>query len=241
MDSDDTITTINDTTEAYQVARCIRQAYFDMIEDLNPPEQYSLFEVTDSGTSTKPTLMTVPTDVNKIVWIKYNKIRDGETVNRFETIDFMPMDQFLNRMYQLDTDESNVGSYTVDFNGDNIQVNYVNDRAPTYYTSLANDNYILFDSYDSTIDGYLDNGKTIAYGRKIITFNLEDSFIPVLDENYFSRLLNEAKVLAFAELKSTDHAIANRNAKRSRNRSVAQKYKLQTDSDFNQLPYFGRK
>lgn len=235
----DEVSSITDTAEATQVAHCIRQAYYDLIEDLDPPELYSLFELTETD-SGSPTLMSVPSDVNSLRWVKYNKIMSGETDPLFEEVKFLPFETFIDRMNRLNTDSSNISSYSVSIGSDTMLMKYYNDRSPTYYTTFGNDLQILFDSYDSDVDTYLTADKTEAYGRKAVTFALSDATTPTLDEPFFSRLLNEAKVLAFAELKSVDHALANRNARRSRNR-VKAKYRIQIESDFDQLPSFGRR
>jgi|SRR3990167_3718967 len=240
MDSDE-VNSINDTTEAQQVARCIRQAYYDLIDDLDPPEHYSMFELTDSGDNAKPTLMTVPADINLVRWVKYNKIANGETAPNYQYIEFLPMDDFLRMMYNLNIDESNIASFDITIDSDSIAVNYINDHSPTYYTCFGDDNTLIFDSYDVAVDTRLAKAKTICYGKKLITFSLSDSTTPDLDEPYFVRLLNEAKLLTFAELKSTDHAIANRNARRSRTKSEARKYRVKKESYFDQLPNFSRK
>lgn len=240
MDSDE-VTSISDTTESMQVARIVRQAYFALIEDLDPPEHYSLFELTDSGDNSKPTYMTVPTDVTSLLWVKYDKILDGETAPNIKPVTFMAMDQFLQNMYSLSTDNSNVGTYDITVGSDNIPVFYTDDKAPTYFTSFGDDEILLFDSYDAEVDTRLMKAKTVAYGRKTATFTLSDEFTPDLDEPYFVRLLNEAKQLAFAQLKSVDHVIAGRTAQRSRTRNTAKKYRVQKESHFDQIPNYGRK
>jgi hypothetical protein len=238
MDSDE-VTSISDTTEATQVARCIRQAYYDLIEDLNPPEHYSQFELTEtSGAS--PTMMTVPSDINKLISIKYDKIADGETAMNYQDVKYLPMKTFMDRMYSLNVDETNVGTYDITVSSDTIPILYIDDKAPEYYTTFGEDETVLFDSYDSAVDSYLRKAKTICYGKKAIAFSLVDGTTPDLDEPYFSRLLNEAKVLAFAELKSVQHAVADRNARRSRSRTQADKFRIKRESDFDQLPHFGR-
>lgn len=240
MDSDE-VNSLADTTESLQVARIVRQAYYDLINDLDPPEHYLQFELDASGDGTKPTLMTVPEDISKVIWVKYDCHTTDDVDPLYQTIDFMEKDEFLQRMYLLRASEDNVDSFnitTVDAN--TIPIYCFNDRAPLYYTCL-DDKTIIFDAYDKTIDSTLQKNKTVCYGKKSVTFSLEDTYIPDLDENSFSRLLNDAKSLAFAELKSITHMIAERNSKRSRERSFKNKFRVVANSDFAQLPNFGRK
>ncbi len=240
MDSDE-VNSISDTTEALQVARIVRQTYYDLIDDLDPPEHYTQFELDASGDITKPTLMTVPTDVSKVEWVKYDCHTSTDTDPLYQTINFMDKNSFLQRMYLLKLSDDNVDTYDITtIDSSSIPIYYQNDRAPNYYTCL-DDNTIIFDSYDKTIDSTLQKNKTVCYGKKTIAFDLTDDATPNLDENSFARLLNEAKSLAFAELKSVAHNIAERNSKRSRQRSFKNKIRVVGASDFDQLPNFGRK
>lgn len=239
MDSDE-ITAISDTTEAGQVVRCIRQSYYALIEDLDPPQHYVTFTLTAGGSSA-PTILLIPDTISKMMWVKYNKISLTDTSNNYEEVRFMPKHEFFDRMYLLDGSETNVGSFNYQSTGMNMPLFYRNDRAPTYYTSFDNAGTVIFDSIDTSVDSFLTADKNIAYGRKTITYDLDDDFVPDLEEPMFSRLLNEAKILAFAELKSVDHAIANRNAQRSRNRSPENKFRTRHMSDFDQLPNFARR
>lgn len=240
MDGDE-VNSISDTTEALSVARIIRQAYFDLVEDAKLPSHYTVFELNPSLNAGQPTLMRIPDDINKVVWVKYNTIMSTETAPIYQEVQFLPKDTFLDRMYQLSTDDSNVGSFefsTVD--SSSISLYYIDDKAPQFYTTLDNST-ILFDSYDKDVDDTLQKSKTVCYGRRNISFPLVDTTAPELDDALFTRLLNDAKELAFAELKSISHAIAGRNSKRSRNRTVKDKYRLVEESDYDKLPYYGRK
>ena len=240
LDSDE-VNSINDTSESLQVARIIRQAYFDLVEDSKTPKHYTVFELNASGDATKPTLMTIPSDINKIEWIKYNIITSTETAPNYVEIQFLPKGTFFEQMYAMSTDESYIDTFDIStVDSSTVAVMYRNDKAPQYYTNLDNYN-IIFDSYDATVDTTLQKSKTVCYGRKSITFDLSDSTTPDLDDSLYPRLLNDAKELAFAELKSVSHAIANRNSKRARSRSLYDKYRTEKESDFDQLPYFGRR
>jgi hypothetical protein len=68
-----------------------------------------------------------------------------------------------------------------------------------------------------------------------------DTFIPQLDNNIFPLLLNEAKSLAFLELKQQPHVKAEQEIKRQI--SSLQKFKAVTKqpTDFERLPNFGRR
>ena len=73
MDADE-VNSITDTVEAQQVAKIVRTVYMDIMERANLPEHYGLVNLQASGTTLKPVLMTVPSSVQDIIWIKYDCI-----------------------------------------------------------------------------------------------------------------------------------------------------------------------
>lgn len=240
MDADE-INSINDTTEALQVARIIRQSYLDLVEDTKPASHFVPFELNASVDISKPVLMTVPAGINKVLWIKYNIQAVGATAPDYVYMDYLDRETFLERMSHLNLDDTYVDSLEFpSTNSSNITLLFRNDGPPQFYTDLDN-NTIMFDSYDSDVDTTLQKSKTICYGRRNVDLILSDDTVPDLDDSMFPRLLNEAKELCFAELKSVSHAVANRNARRGRSRSTRDKFRSTTLSDFDQLPNFGRK
>lgn len=240
MDGDE-VNSITDTVEATQVAHAIRQTYYDIVSRMDLPENYSFFELEASGTSTKPTLMTLPTDVNSVQWIKYNKIADGDTAPRFEDVTFLELGEFMQRMYLLNTDDDNVASFDHTLNGDSITFFYRDDKAPDFYTTF-DDYTFIFDSYDVEVDSTLQKTKSQGYGEIIPTFDLDDATTPDLDANMFSMLINEAKSMCFADLKQSQNATAERRARRALISS--QKKKRNIDSmrpAMYDLPNYGRR
>jgi len=70
MDSDE-VNSINDTTEASQVAECIRTTYNSLVSRLNLPANNQLISLTASTDATQPTVMTMPDGVQRLDWVKY--------------------------------------------------------------------------------------------------------------------------------------------------------------------------
>ncbi len=239
MDSD-SVNTIYDSVEAQQVATVVRTVYFDIIDRANLPEHYTVVNLTSSVDNAKPVLMTVPSTVSKIEWVKYDKQTVDDTRIDMQLIPFITLEEFLRRMHMLDEDESTTGSFVHTSGTNSFTVLYMNNGAPSYYTSF-DDNTLLFNSYDADVDTVLQGAKTLCYGKMIIPFTMEDSFTPDLDDGQFSLLLNEAKALAWAELKQTIHQKAEVNSKRGWNRLMKNKFATEKRSDFAALPHFGRK
>jgi hypothetical protein len=118
---------------------------------------------------------------------------------------------------------------------------YRNDKAPEYYTTF-DDHTLIFDSFDVAVENTLQKTKTLAYGKKDQTWTEEDDFVPFIDKEMAILLLNEAKGLAFLELKQVGHPRAEQTGHRL---WVAnQKKKRSVDSNRDELsraPNFGRK
>jgi hypothetical protein len=237
MDSDE-VETISDTPESYQVAVVIRTAYMDIVSRPDLPEHFDLVQLTETD-STTPVKMTVPDEVANIQWLKYNKETIGDTNLQMRAVIYKPLPDFLEMMYMIPEDGSNVETFSETIGNATVPFLYYNDKAPTYYTSY-DDYTIIFDSYDSDVDTYLTSAKTLAYARTVIPFTMSDNFTPDLDEGQFALLLNEAKSLAWAELKQTSHAKAEQAARRGWVRLERTKHRAAVPDPLDALPNYGR-
>jgi hypothetical protein len=238
MDSDD-VNSISDTTEATQVAKLVRRCYYDMINKPDLDEHFRLFEL-EATSSATPLLMTLPTDILTVEWIKYNKATTADDSPAFETIQFVELNEFLNRMYDIDDDDTNAVAFTYTISGDSINFLGYDDRMPTMYTCY-DDYTIVFDSYDVAEDTNLQKTKTVCYGKELPTFTMSDGFTPDLDAPQFSILTNKVKSLAFAELKQVSHPLADREEKRHLVVGQRTKRAIAKKNELDRLPNYGRK
>jgi len=246
----DEVNSINDTTESQQIVTIVKTVYDDILSRSDLAVFKTLFNLVASGDALKPVLMTKPLNINDIYWIKYNRFKPSDTSPAWAEIKFMPLDQFIHMTQQMNVVESNVDSMTItSIDGFTITFNYRNDIGPTYYTSF-DDNTLIFDAFDNTVDSTLQTVKTLGYGSKIATFVASDTFVPVLQPAQFALLLNEAKSLAWVELKQTPHAKAEQTARRNWSHLAKSRQNipnLENNIDtpryiaFDKLPSFGRK
>lgn len=236
LDSDE-VNSISDTVESMQVARIIRTKYYDILTRAGSPPQQQLIQLTASGDVLKPVLMTVPDTVSKIHWIKYFDEDTDSSMYKYVTL--MSNDQFIDHINAFDPDQTNVSSFNFAEGGNNFTFYYKDDAQPNYCTLISN-LYFVFDSYDSDFDTTLQSSKTMCMGDLVPIFTLSDSFIPPLDDNQFPLLVNEAKALAFFELKQTPHPKAEQEIKRQWSSMQKNKSIVDKPSHFDQLPDFGR-
>lgn len=233
----DEVNSISDTVESSQIATILKNSYYDIISSLDLPEHKTLFELTATGIST-PVVMTKPTDVTDIEWLKYNNYTSNDPHNQFLEVSYVDLKTFLEMSYALDPADADVGTCNVTtFNADSLVLNYYIDRHPKLYTTY-DDHTILFDAYDADEDAFLQKTKTQAFGLMIPTWTASDGFTPDLDARQFTLLLNEAKAQASIELKQAANPKAEKRARRGW--IQAQRTKKNIDKTVGYIGY-GRK
>lgn len=226
MDSDE-VNSISDTTEALDVAQIIKQNYLDIVSEIAPARLEGLFHLDSSGDNTKPTVMYLPNDVAEIHWLKYNV---GELVDtNFRELCFLSLDDFFEFSNGLDPSETWVSTQTVDVMGKPFTFKLRNDQSPSYWTSV-DDRLILMDSYDSSYETTLTSSRTYGYGDLVPTFQMTDSFIPVLDPRQFQLLFNASKAQAFVEKKQVTNEKAEKKERKHRILAYKQKDRAATDN-----------
>lgn len=265
--SSDEVNSISDTTESLQVATIIKQKYYDIVSRGGLPEHNQLFQLEPSLSALQPTLMFIPDGIGKVEYIKYfntntlgssdidNNIHDVNTdivetssggtliVPGYNYVTMLPIRQFLDLTNQFNPTDSDVGSFIFTDNSNGIPGEftfyYKNNKTPSYCCVLSN-YYVIFDGFDKTQDSTLQASKTECFGQSVPTFSLTDSFIPDLDTQQFPLLLNEAKSLAFYELKQQPHALAEQEKKRQWSTVQKNKNINKRPTYFDEIPNFGR-
>lgn len=162
----------------------------------------------------------------------------------YKYVQMLPIEDFLHQINKLDLADTNVESYVFSDTSNSFPNNftflYRNDLTPQYCCVLSNF-YVLFDSYDNTQDTTLQTNKTLCFGQVVPVFQMVDTFIPDLDAQQFPLLLNEAKTLAFFELKQQPHQLAEQEVKRQwstvqKNKSINNRPRY-----FDEIPNLGRR
>lgn len=213
MDSDE-INDINDTPDSLQVVQIIRSSFYDMIDSKDSwPHLRTLMSLDSSGDTAKPTHMKLPENVKSLQVLKYNKVKTGETRTKFQDVQYKYPDEFLHIVNGYNIDDAAVQAVT-DYSGVTIAVK--NDQAPTYWTSF-DDEWVVFNSFDNTVDSALQSSKSQCVAYRSPSWTLSNDFIPDLPDEAFSRLLAEAKAASFSRLKQLTDNKAEQQAIRQRN------------------------
>lgn len=198
MDGDE-VNSINDTVESYQVAMVVRRTFYDMCVDLNLNEHGSLLEITASGDNAKPVLMTLPSGVTSVDWIKYDHKNATDTEPLYTELEFVPFLEFIERTQGL-RGSSDVSTMTFTSNSESFEIVYRNNEHPTYFTTYDGTT-LLFNAHKASQDTTLQKSKVMAFGKVYPTFSLTDGYTPDIDKNQFPYLINKAKARCFDEIK----------------------------------------
>jgi len=210
--SSDTVNDINDTSESLQVAQLVKTTYLELIDNKNWPHLKTIAQF-DSATTANPVKMKLPEAVKELVSVRYNKRKSTDTRDKYAEVSYLDPEDFLDQTNGRNEDEANVAE-VIDYGLTKFFIR--NDIAPTYWTSF-DDEYIMFDAYDSTVDTTLQGSKTQVVIYKDPTWSMENAFIPDLPSEAFSRLVAEAKSVAFNEIKQSPNAKAEQQSARQGN------------------------
>lgn len=196
MDSD-IVNSISDTVESEQVAQIVKNCYFEIITKRNWPHLRKLFQLEHVNNLSKPNYLRLPSLIKEMEYFKYECQKSEDDKIELKTVTYKYPDEFLNIVSRRDSKDSKVTTVT-DFSGTKILV--LNDVAPTYWTSF-DDEYVVTDSYNKTVDDTLQSSKSQCFGFILPTWEHIDTFVPDLPAEAFPALLAEAKSTAFVSVK----------------------------------------
>lgn len=239
----DEVSAIADTAESAQVAGIIRQCFYEIAANAKLPEHFSMFELTETS-SASPTIMTKPTDVMTIDWIKYdNALAADSPVTDYRDVNFIDFPEFQNRQLGMDSTSTDISRFNYTVGSDTIPFVYTVTRAPLFYTTY-NDNTIVFDAVNSTEETFLRKTKTMCYGLKESSWSHTDSAVPNLDHKLSNLLFQEAKAQCFSELKQVENERAEKKARRGWQTLYKEKQDIHGQDpywDKTKLPNYGRR
>ena len=207
--SADNINDINDTTESLQVAQIVKTTYLELIDSKNWPHLKTITQF-DSATTANPVKMKLPEGVKELVSVRYNKRKTAETRDRYLSLTYLDPEDFLDQLNGRNEDESNIDE-VIDYGLTKFFVR--NDKAPEWWTSF-DDEYIMLDSYDNAVDDTLQSSKTQVVVYRDPAWSMTNDAIPDLPSEAFSRLVAEAKSVAFNVIKQLPNAKAEQQSAR---------------------------
>ena len=184
MDSED-VNSISDSVEATQIASIVENTFYNIIATRNVPEHDELLKLTALADTDYPTHFQYPENLKRLnkLWYK-NSDGDYTLLHYVEPLDFIK---------RLDSPTSNYDTVSDKNGGTTLRIQ--NDKHPQYYSSF-DDDYLILDSYESTVESTLQESKIRGHGTVYPIFSISDSYVPDLNAVYFPYLINESKAMA---------------------------------------------
>jgi hypothetical protein len=211
MDSDE-VNSIDDTVESAQVASILRDTYFECINYRLWPTTYQVTDLSGLGDTLKPTHVLMDESVIKIETLRYDSREAVADPLLYKELVWMEPEDFLRMSLGRDSTDSTV--QTVNGFDDEVLLIY-NDKAPTYYTSF-DDQYLVLDSFDNTLDSTILESKILGYGVIEPAFTITDTFVPDLPAKAFPYYLAAAKSTCFVMLRGQVNEKAELTARKQR-------------------------
>lgn len=228
LDYDD-VSSINETDEALQVARVIKESFEYIIDQYSLRDEEALFNVSNFSSNV---IGTLPSNVSRVYAVKYDTSNDPTGDIRYSNVTYLEPSDFL----KITDSRSSTATNTDELTLQGTKTFIYNDRQPLYYTTFDNHS-VVFDAYNSSVDASgLVSAKTKLMGATQPSFSMTDSFsFPELSDSMISFLYNESKSLAWQELKET-------TTQRTENRRRKQEIRTQkTDDKIHQRPrWYGK-
>ena len=218
MDSEN-VNTLSDTVEAQQIASVVEDTYFNIIAARDIPEHNKLIPLVSLSSTARPTHFTYPARTKQLMRVDYN-IGTASSPDYREIVYVEPL-VFIDRM-----DETAKKVTTVD---QSVELFVATDKDPSYYTSF-NDNHIIMDAYDVSVEANLASNKTRAFCAIYPTFSQTDSFAIDLDQTLMPLLLAEAKSACMSLFKGGSDPKVEQSARRLKSYVQNDQYKTRLAS-----------
>lgn len=221
MDSDE-VNSVYDTVEALQVATIIIETIEAEFSNLDLPFFDKILQLTSVSDVNRPNYLQYGSDVADIKWLRY---KDNRNNGRYKEVLYLSPTDFFDRIVQRSTVGTNEQQIT-----DPSGVEYIikTNSAPTFYTSVDN-NYLIFDSYDSDFENTLEQSNCFCLGSTTIdSTELQDDYVLPVPNTYYPLLLAEAKSTCFMILKQMPSPKTEQVARRQRSRLQNDRLKTKT-------------
>ena len=192
------ISTIDDGIESQQVASIAEKVFYDLNNDIFGSNHLeSLVQLEALADSTKPNYLRLPDEASSIKHdaVMYDISSDVANIEMKEIEYLTPLD-FLELIGKKKASTTN--QIVTDFGGYRMTID--NDAAPQYYTSF-NDEHLVFDSFDSTVDSTLQSSKSGVITQLQRSFTQSDTYVIDFPEWFHTTYLNQVMAEASAALR----------------------------------------
>ena len=189
----DNVNSISDTIESTQIAKEAKHVYYELMDRDDWPHLLKAINLEAVSDTARPNYLKIPQDVTRIDAIRYETTKSTDTNRSFDVIEYLTPHSFLERVLSRNSTDSDVTTVT---NSEGVPMFILNDSRPYYWTTF-DDEYIVFDSYDSSVDTTMQASKSIAHVKEIPPWTHSDTFVPDMPDQMFSTFVAEVTAAAF--------------------------------------------
>ena len=151
---------ISDTPAASKVSKIVRQVYDQEFAYGDWPHLRYIGQLTGLGDVTKPTVLKIPDAVARLEEVRYKYTDDNGNLRHPVITHIEDPQEFLDLVMSRTSSDSEVETCIVP-SVDTVSVLVYNDRQPKYWTTF-DDEYIVMDAYDSTVEASLQGANTLG-------------------------------------------------------------------------------
>lgn len=234
----DEINSISDTLESTQIATVIRDVFRNIADEYDLETIKESFQLTASGTSSRPTHMTVPESYHSIEFVKYDMATTIGGDQKFEDVCWLEPKDFVDYVNARTESASNITEIT---DPSSVLLLIRTDAGPQYWSTLDGGDTAIFDSYDSDIESTLQSSKTFCYGTKKPDITISDTATIDLPHSLMTLLRNESRAMVFELYKEGVTPKVEQFAKRSRARANRLRHITRLNREQDNRPDYGRR
>jgi len=235
IDSDE-VNSIDDTIESQQAANIIKNTYLEMIDGKTWPHLKKLIQLDSSSDIAKPNYLKAPEGLKELILFKYDSKKLSTDAVDMKEVAFKYPDEFLRLTAGRKTSQG--AQVITDFSGTTLYI--LNTQAPSYWTTF-DDDWIVCDSYNASIEDTLRTSKTQVLAYLDPVWVHLDAAVPDLPSEAFSLLLNESISTAALRIKQAADQKAEQVAKRQRQWQSRRDWKLQGGVRYQNYGRTGKK
>jgi hypothetical protein len=236
----DEVNSLSDSPDAVQVAQIAQDSAYELLNQSEWPFTIRLEQLESIADADRPNYLRIPDEVTRIDYVRYdrtdpvNQDAAGTDLVEIPTIEWLPPESFLEMTLLRNTQIAEISTIT-DFNGGRYHI--YTDRGPSYWTSF-DDEYVVFDAYDSDIESTLQGNKSQAHVKWIEDIVISDDFQLDAPAHFFSTWLADVKSTAFIYMKQ--EASPKDEQRTRRGLTVLRRNASRTDNDDGKVK-FGRR
>jgi hypothetical protein len=240
---EDEVNSVSDTLTSLQVVNILKDTYFALVSERKWPTHEKLRTLNASTDSLYPTHMKLPDgvmeiDVNTVRYNIKDQMSDATGLDNYADMVFLEPSAFLDFINARNPAESNILTVVDNLTTNRIKLKIATDKDPEFFTTF-DDEYLVFDSYDSSYDDTLQEQKSLVSVLEEPAWENKDDFVPDVPSKFFPLYLAEAKKASAIKLRQTNDPVEVERARRQRTWMAGEKHRVRNKGVT--YPNYGRK